>query len=232
MKAVSAYRPLLQKLNYTFKDEQILKLALSHRSVGSQNYERLEFLGDAVLNYVVGHELYERFPKVREGDLSRLRASLVKGEVLAEIGKELELGDLLHLGPGELKSGGFRRASILADAVEAIIGAVEQDSGFEAARDLVYHLYRERLDTVDPSSQLKDPKTQLQEFLQARGEELPRYEVAKIEGADHNQQFTVECHVAMLRDCVVGMAASRRKAEQKAAKQALEKLQKTQLQKK
>jgi len=226
MKPGSAYRPLLQKLHYTFKDVQLLELALSHRSIGSQNNERLEFLGDAVLNYVVGHELYQRFPKGREGDLSRLRASLVKGEVLAEIGKELELGDLLRLGPGELKSGGFRRASILADTVEAIIGAVEQDGGFTAARELVYHLYRDRLDHADPASQLKDPKTQLQEFLQGRAEDLPRYEVVNVEGADHNQQFTVECHVDMLKGSVQGVGSSRRKAEQKAAKLALERLKK------
>lgn len=221
-----SYQPLIKKLDYQFNDVELLELALSHRSIGSANNERLEFLGDAVLNYVIGHELFVRFPQVREGELSRLRASLVKGELLAEIGKELELGDLLNLGPGELKSGGFRRSSILADAVEAIIGAVEQDAGFEAARKLIYHLYRERLQNIDLNQQLKDPKTQLQEFLQGRGQDLPRYEVIKVEGADHNQQFTVECHVESLTQSLTAVGTSRRKAEQKVARLALEQLQK------
>jgi ribonuclease-3 len=223
----TSYQALLKKLDYQFKDLELLQLALSHRSVGSKNNERLEFLGDAVLNYVIGHELFARFPKAREGELSRLRASLVKGELLAKIGKELELGDLLNLGPGELKSGGFRRSSILADAVEAIIGAVEQDAGFEAARKLIYHLYRERLQNIDINQQLKDPKTQLQEYLQGRGQGLPRYEVVNVDGADHNQQFTVECHVEILNKSVSAVGSSRRKAEQKAAKQTLEQLQKS-----
>lgn len=224
MKSDLLYPALLKKLAYQFKDLKLLELALTHRSVGSANNERLEFLGDAVLNFVIGRELFSRFPQAREGELSRLRASLVKGERLAEIGKELELGDLLNLGPGELKSGGFRRSSILADAVEAIIGAVEQDGGFEAACALVYHLYRGRLDKIDLKHQQKDPKTQLQEYLQARAENLPRYEVVNVEGADHNQQFTVECHVDMLNKPVIGNGGSRRKAEQQAAQLTLEQL--------
>ncbi len=225
MSTSPGYQSLLKKLDYSFQDPQLLERALTHRSVGSQNYERLEFLGDALLSYVIGRELYTRFPQAREGELSRLRASLVKGELLAEIGRDLELGDLLILGPGELKSGGFRRASILADAVEAIIGAVELDGGFEAARALVYHLYRERLQNLDLKQQLKDPKTQLQEYLQARQANLPRYTIHKVEGDDHNQQFTIDCHVELLDKVVTGIGTSRRKAEQKAAKKALEQLQ-------
>ncbi|MFC1747263.1 ribonuclease III [Pseudomonadota bacterium] len=212
---------LLRALDYQFLDQSLLEQALTHRSMGSTNNERLEFLGDAILGAVVAAELYQRFPRSTEGELTRLRAALVKGDSLAEIGFELDLGDYIRLGTGELKSGGFRRASILACAIEALIGAVYLDSGSEAARQLILKLYAERLKNVSPEDELKDPKTRLQEFLQSKKQSLPIYELIKVEGEAHAQTFYIECKVEGLDLAVQGKGVSRRKAEQAAAKEVL-----------
>lgn len=216
---------LRRALGYEFSDPDLLDVALRHRSAGAMHNERLEFLGDSVLNFVIASALYRRFPAATEGMLSRMRASLVKGDTLAEIARELELGEYLHLGSGELKSGGFRRGSILADAFEALIGAVYEDGGIGAAQDLVLRFFESRLDESRPAMALKDPKTRLQEFLQARGRPLPEYRVAEVQGQAHNQTFTVECLVEGLDGPSLGTGSSRRKAEQRAAEQALERLQ-------
>lgn len=217
-------RTLSRKLEYTFNDTQLLEAALTHRSVGSANYERLEFLGDAILSFIISEQLYQRFSKADEGTLSRCRASLVKGETLAELASELQLGEFLNLGPGELKSGGFRRESILADALEAIIGAVYLDGGFEAVKALVLALYQDHLARVSPTVSLKDPKTRLQEYLQSRRLPLPNYEMTGAEGKAHKQTFTVTCTVEGLEQVAIGTGSSRRKAEQAAALQVLEML--------
>lgn len=184
---------LQQKLNYQFKDISLLKQALTHRSVGKNNNERLEFLGDSILGVVISRDLYQRFPKVDEGKLSRLRSHLVRGQTLAKIATTLELSDVLIVGSGELKSGGYRRESIQADAVEAIFGAIFLDSDFGMINQVILDLYRERLNNIKPSDSLKDPKTRLQEYLQKRGKSLPKYELIKTIGKDHNAVFVVNC---------------------------------------
>ena len=212
---------LEKKIGYQFKDENYFKLALTHRSANGTHNERLEFLGDSILSFVIADELYHRFPKVDEGDMSRMRATLVRGHTLAELGREFQLGDYLYLGPGELKSGGFRRDSILADAVEAIIGAIYLDSDTETIRGIILSWYQTRLDSIEPGVSQKDPKTRLQEYLQGRRKPLPTYTVTKIKGEAHNQEFTIECIVAGLDEPVIGKGSSRRKAEQSAADIAL-----------
>jgi ribonuclease-3 len=212
---------LCQALGYAVRDTQLLAEALTHRSAAGRNNERLEFLGDAILNFVIAAELFRSYPQASEGELSRLRANLVKGDTLAKLARELVLGDYLRLGSGELKSGGFRRTSILADALEAIFGAVYLDSDFETCRGLILGLYRYRLAELPAVDELKDPKTRLQEYLQARQQALPVYNVLAVSGEAHAQSFTVECYIAgALRTIAVG--TSRRKAEQEAARQALE----------
>ncbi|MFA0084134.1 ribonuclease III [Vibrio sp. 10N.286.49.C2] len=215
---------LEKKLDYQFNDSERLELALTHRSANGTHNERLEFLGDSILSFVVADDLYHRFPKINEGDMSRMRATLVRGHTLAELGREFGLGDYLKLGPGELKSGGFRRDSILADAVEAIIGAIYLDSDVEKVREVVLGWYKSRLDAIEPGISQKDPKTRLQEFLQGRRKPLPVYTVTNIKGEAHNQEFTVSCEVMGLDKPVVGLGTSRRKAEQAAAEMALEKV--------
>ncbi len=212
---------LEKKIGYSFNSADLLNLALTHRSANSQHNERLEFLGDSILSFVIADELYHRFPKINEGDMSRMRATLVRGQTLAELGREFELGDYLKLGPGELKSGGYRRDSILADAVEAIIGASYLDSNVEVVRDVVLSWYQSRLEAIKPGISQKDPKTQLQEFLQGRRKPLPVYTVDKIKGEAHNQEFTVSCDIAGVSTPVIGKGTSRRKAEQSAAELAL-----------
>ncbi|ERM59861.1 MULTISPECIES: ribonuclease III [Vibrio] len=215
---------LERKIGYQFNDADLIHLALTHRSAAGKHNERLEFLGDSILSFVIADDLYHRFPKVNEGDMSRMRATLVRGHTLAELGREFELGDYLKLGPGELKSGGFRRDSILADAVEAIIGAVYLDSDTEVVRGIILSWYQSRLDAIQPGVSQKDPKTRLQEFLQGRRNPLPVYTVTNIKGEAHNQEFTVECEVAGVDKPVIGKGTSRRKAEQAAAETALEQL--------
>lgn len=210
------------KLGYQFNDAELLTLALTHRSASGKHNERLEFLGDSILSFVIADELYRRFPKINEGDMSRMRATLVRGNTLAELGREFDLGDYLKLGPGELKSGGFRRDSILADAVEAIIGGIYLDSDIEKVREIILSWYLVRLEAIKPGVSQKDPKTRLQEFLQGKRSPLPVYEVTLIKGEAHNQEFTVSCDVAGIATPVIGKGTSRRKAEQAAAETALE----------
>lgn len=212
---------LERKLGHTFKNQDLMLLALTHRSFSSRNNERLEFLGDAILNFVAGEALFERFPQAREGQLSRLRARLVKGETLALLARGFDLGDHLRLGSGELKSGGFRRESILADALEALIGAIYLDAGLETVRERVLDWLSGELDSLTLVDTNKDPKTRLQEFLQSRACELPRYEVVDIQGEPHCRIFFVECQVSLLNDKTHGQGASRRIAEQVAAAAAL-----------
>ncbi|MGL5488723.1 MAG: ribonuclease III, partial [Shewanella sp.] len=192
----------------------------------NKHNERLEFLGDSILSIVISDALYHQFPKATEGDLSRMRATLVRGDTLTLIAQAFKLGDYLFLGPGELKSGGFRRESILADAVEAIIGALYLDSDLEVCRKLLLNWYAERLAEIQPGVNQKDAKTLLQEYLQGLKKPLPDYQVINIEGDAHDQTFTVECRIDDLSQSVIGVASSRRKAEQIAAAQVLELLKK------
>jgi len=212
---------LLKQLEYSFVNAELLDEALTHRSAAAKNNERLEFLGDGILNFVIAHELFKRYPDVQEGDLSRLRATLVNKESLAEIAKHLNLSEVIKLGSGELKSGGFRRPSILADAVESIFGAVYSDSGFESCRDLIVRLYEKRLASPIDLQSLKDAKTQLQELLQSRHYALPEYQVVKITGQAHAQVFHVRCSIEKMNIQVDGEGRSRRKAEQVAAEKAI-----------
>lgn len=219
---IDKLKRLERKLCYRFIDDDLLKRAITHRSAGSRHNERLEFLGDSILSLVIAEALFHRFPDVSEGDMSRMRATLVREKTLAELAREFELGDYLILGPGELKSGGFRRESILADTVEAIIGAIYLDAGMEAIRPLLLQWYAERLDGIRPGADQKDPKTRLQELLQGRRKPLPSYVVIKVKGEAHNQEFTVQCEIEGESAIVVGVGSSRRKAEQAAAEKALE----------
>ncbi len=217
----SKQQQLCQKLQVKFQDPALLQQALTHRSADPKNNERLEFLGDAILSLVIAEALFMRFPQVKEGKLSRLRASLVRGETLAELGRELNLGEVLVLGPGELKSGGFRRESILADAVEAIFGAVYLDCGYQAARELIMHLYDERLLSIDVSEAVKDPKTRLQELLQSRKLPLPIYIVKELKSDQQQPVFEASCQVSLLDKLVIAQGTSHRKAEKRAAERAL-----------
>ena len=214
---------LLQKaLGYTFAEPQLLQQALTHRSAGSRNNERLEFLGDAILGCVIAEELYERYPRAREGELSRLRATLVRRESLAEIAQELELGRYLNLGSGERKSGGYRRDSILSDALEALFGAIYLDTGFRSTRSCILALFAIKLESLSGAASLKDAKTRLQEYLQALRKPLPEYIVTEVSGEAHAQSFRVDC---VVRDIDVeptqGAGSSRRQAEQEAAEKML-----------
>lgn len=218
------YQRLERKLGHTFQDKSLMELALTHRSFKGKNNERLEYLGDAILGYVIAEHLYSRFPDAKEGQLSRLRARLVKGVTLSEIAREFELGDYLRLGPGELKSGGFRRDSILADAVESLIGATFLDAGHDVAKEMVLRWYEKRLDSPSLELTEKDPKTKLQEYLQAKKQALPIYEVVRTEGEAHAQTFYVRCVIAEANIQIDASGPSRRHAEQDAARAALEQL--------
>ncbi len=213
---------LSQAIGHRFANPALLEEALTHRSKGNVNNERLEFLGDAVLGFVVADALCERFPQEPEGVLTRFRAALVKRETLAEMARAYDFGAYLRLGPGELKSGGFRRDSILADAFEAVIGAIYRDAGLPPARDFILRSLGDRFDSLEAR---KDPKTRLQELLQARRLPLPQYTVTDTRGGGHEQQFEVECRVEGLKSPTHGVGGSRRKAEQVAAQQALEALE-------
>lgn len=209
-------------LGYSFSDNSLLRNALTHRSVSSENNERLEFLGDSVLNFVIAAELFQNYSRAPEGDLSRLRASLVNKETLVKVAQKLDLGDFIFLGSGELKSGGFRRKSILADALEAIFGAVYLDAGFDVCKQLILRLYEPWLSAGVDIERLKDPKTRLQEYLQSRRQVLPEYEVVEAFGKPHAQTFKVKCTVVGLDHEIYGIGSSRRKAEQQAAEAMLE----------
>lgn len=212
---------LQRKLSYIFVQPPLLLQALTHRSANGKHNERLEFLGDSILSFVIADALYHRFPRVDEGDMSRMRATLVRGNTLAELAREFELGECLRLGPGELKSGGFRRDSILADTVEAIIGAIFLDSNIDTIQEVILLWYHTRLAAICPGDKQKDPKTRLQEFLQGRHLPLPTYLVTQVKGEAHDQEFTIQCQISGLTDSVVGVGTSRRKAEQSAAEEAL-----------
>lgn len=219
---MSDLEQLATRLGYQFHNSDLLETALTHRSANKNHYERMEFLGDAVLNLVVSSELYSRYTSASEGELSRLRAHLVKGESLSAIASEFSLGNFLRLGSGELKSGGYRRKSILADVLESIIGAIYLDAGFAAAQAFILRVFADRIASAGDIKELKDPKTRLQEYLQAKALPLPHYEVVKTSGQAHNQVFEVSCVVTMLDKPICASGSSRRKAEQAAAEKVLE----------
>ena len=221
---LTSYEKLFQVLGYNFENNDLIKAALSHRSVGKINNERLEFLGDSLVNFFIADELYRCFPRAKEGELSRLRAHLVRGETLAEIGVHFELGQYLHLGIGERKSGGANRHSILADAVEAIIGAIYLDAGIQRCRECVLAWFKPRIENLTLTTTAKDPKTLLQELLQGRGKGLPIYTMTTVAGEPHKQLFTVQCSIAPLGFITEGTGSTRRKAEQIAAQKMLDKL--------
>jgi ribonuclease-3 len=216
---------LESRLGYRFKDRALLEAALTHRSAGSVHNERLEFLGDAVLGLIVATELYRRLPDASEGELSRFRASLVNGTMLGSVALELQLGDAIAMGSGELKSGGYRRSSILADAFEAVLGAIYLDSDLNACREVVRHCFGRRLETLPDPVSLIDPKTRLQEWLQSRQMRLPEYRLLSERGEPHKRVFRVECRVLDLSIEAEAEASSRRKAQQAAASRILEQIE-------
>lgn len=213
---------LSRLLAYDFKQEALLTQALTHRSHAASNNERLEFLGDGVLNFIIAHQLFQKFPKLSEGDLSRLRAQLVKESTLSDIAISINIGESLRLGEGELKSAGWRRPSVLADALEAIIGAIFLDSGFQSAESVVIKLFTPLLEKIDPKAIGKDPKSLLQEYLQGRKLDVPEYQVLATEGEAHCQIFRVQCYLTQLNITTQGEGTSRRNAEQQAAQLAYE----------
>ncbi len=217
---------LCKKLGLSFTQPQLFTLALTHRSMGAKNNERLEFLGDSVLGFVIAEALYKKFPKAPEGVLSRLRANLVNQDSLATLAREHQLGDYLILGSGELKSGGFRRASILSDALEAIMGAILLDQGIEPCRQWILQIFTERLAELSLDNWQKDPKTRLQELLQAKGLNVPVYNLISQSGLPHEQIFKIECTVDLFSKTMVGTGVSRKKAEQQVAELMLKKITK------
>jgi ribonuclease-3 len=219
---VTPFARLQTVIHYQFISEDLLQKALTHRSYSrNNNNETLEFLGDSILGLVISEHLFCRMQGATEGELSRVRASLVKEDALATVARDIELGSYLQLGGGELKSGGYRRASILSDAMEALFGAIYLDAGFEQCRQTILFLYQEYLVTLPAAGKLKDPKTALQEYLQGRKLQLPEYEVVKTEGKSHDQTFTIECRIQDLDFVTQGRGSSRKKAEQIAASNAL-----------
>jgi len=215
---------LQRKIDYQFQDTGLLKQALTHRSAGHKHNERLEFLGDAILNLTIAEALFHQFPKCNEGELSRMRATLVREPTLALLARDFQLGDYLSLGQGELKSGGFRRESILADCVEALIGAISLDSSLANATEIVTRWYQPLLKDIQPGDNQKDAKTRLQEYLQGNRLPVPTYNIVNIQGEAHNQLFTVECSIQNNDRTFIGKGSSRRKAEQAAAEQILQEL--------
>ena len=218
---------LMRALNYQFDDLALRKLALTHRSKGAKNYERLEFLGDSILGFVVADWLYANYPQLAEGKLSRMRSSLVRKETLALVARQLKLSEYLILGEGELKSGGFNRDSILADSVESIIGALYLDSGFATASEFILHNFACHFDNISEESTFKDAKSQLQEVMQKNALNLPSYKIVEAVGEQHDQEFTVECRILDVNITSLATAKSRRLAEQKAAADALEQFKKS-----
>ncbi len=213
---------LEKKLDYNFNDQSLLRLAMTHRSRGAKNYERLEFLGDSILGFVVAEWLYRNYPELAEGKLSRMRSSLVRKETLAIVARSLNLSDYLILGEGELKSGGFNRDSILADTVESIIGALYLDAGFAIADNFIQRNFKTHFENISETSTHKDPKSRLQEAMQKRGLALPVYEIVETMGAQHDQEFTIECRLLESSLVSRSTARSRRSAEQAAASEMLD----------
>ncbi|MES2772303.1 MAG: ribonuclease III [Pseudomonadota bacterium] len=218
---------LEQAIGHRFTDSALLTAALTHRSHSTPHNERLEFIGDSILNCLVARQLFDRFPSMPEGDLSRLRANLVCQDSLHQLALALSLGDYLRLGEGELKSGGQQRPSMLADALEALLGALWLDSGFAAVESLIQRLYAERFASIVPGQAIKDPKTRLQEYLQRRRMPLPQYALLEVQGKSHEQHFRIACRVDELKVNTEGNGSSRRIAEQRAAESALHILEKT-----
>lgn len=216
---------LSQKLGLQFNNPELFIIALTHRSFSAKNNERLEFLGDSILGFVIAEQLYQRFPNAAEGDLSRLRASLVNQSALAELARQYQMGHYLLLGSGELKSGGFRRDSILSDALEAIIGALFLDQGIKACQQWIAFLFADKLNSLSLDNSQKDPKTQLQELMQAKRLDLPEYELINQSGLAHEQTFEVRCSVKLISKTTTGKGISRKKAEQAAAEQMLKLLE-------
>ncbi|MBK4765186.1 MAG: ribonuclease III [Pantoea sp. Brub] len=212
---------LQKKLNYKFTNLELLHQALTHRSANSRHNERLEFLGDSILNYVITNFLYHQFPYVNEGDMSRMRATLVRGNTLAEMARKFNLGECLNLGTGELKSGGYRRASILADTIEALIGSIFLDSNINTVEKLILAWYKIQLDAISPGDKQKDYKTRLQEYLQSQHLPLPIYLMVLVRGEAHDQEFTIHCKITGINEPIIGIGFSKRKAEQAAAEKAL-----------
>jgi ribonuclease-3 len=217
-------KQLISTLSYEFKDPMWLQKALTHRSFDSENNERLEFLGDSILNFTIAELLFKKFPNLPEGDLSRLRASLVKSNSLSHVAVKIGIGDFILLGEGEMKSAGWRRPSILADVIEAIIGAIYLDGGLIPAQDFITRNFMEFLTDIDPRKIAKDSKTELQELLQSKKLLLPKYEIVDIKGEAHAQEFTVKCSIQQLDMSTEGSGPSRRAAEQEAASYAIEKI--------
>lgn len=215
---------LQKQINYSFKNIDLLIHALTHRSANKIHNERLEYLGDSILSYVIAEALFERFPKVDEGDLSQMRSSLVCGETLAKIGQNFNIGDSMILGPGELKSGGHRRESIISDAVEAIIGAIYLDSDIQTIKQLILAWYQTRLVQIQPGIKQKDSKTRLQEYLQGQRQNRPVYLIVEVIGDDHDQEFVVQCKLENDNNQYLGRGVNRRKAEQAAAQMAIDNL--------
>lgn len=215
---------LQRALGYEFVDPQLLDLALTHCSAGKRNNERLEFLGDSIINHIIAESIYRQAPAASEGDMTRMRASLVRQETLAEVATELKLGDHVRLGPGERKSGGHRRDSILADALEAVAGAILLDSGLEQCQRSVHRWFGRRLQELSTNAVAKDAKTRLQEFLQGRNYPLPEYDLLSVQGEDHDRRFHVACRLQQPQMVVEADGSSRRKAEQNAAEAALARL--------
>ncbi|HTM63381.1 MAG TPA: ribonuclease III [Gammaproteobacteria bacterium] len=220
------FSELSKKISYEFKNQELLQIAMTHRSYGGDHNERLEFLGDAVVNFVIAEILYHRFPKATEGELSRWRASLVNREVLAQLAKKYDLGAHLLLGPGEVRSGGNERLSILSCAIEALIGAVYIDGGFDAVNKCIAGCFDDLINSLSSASSHKDPKTLLQEYLQSQKMQLPVYTVESVEGEAHQQLFIVSCQVDGVSGKTVGRGTSRRRAEQDSAQAMLEVLTK------
>lgn len=216
-----ALSTLCENLGYQFNDLQLLELALTHRSYGVLNNERLEFLGDGVLNFITTEHLYKEFTNLSEGGLSRLRANLVNGEVLATLAIELNISDYLRLGAGEMKSGGPHRRSILSNTMEAVIGAIFLDGGIDACRERIYDWYEARFNSITEEGVKKDPKSSLQEYVQSKKMAMPYYEVLAIEGKEHNQNFRVRCRIPDTSKSALGCGTSRRRAEQEAAQKLL-----------
>ncbi|WDI78873.1 ribonuclease III [Candidatus Purcelliella pentastirinorum] len=215
---------LQKKIGYTFSNQKILKQTLTHRSANKQHNERMEFLGDAILNYVISSTLYKNFPTIREGNMSRIRSNLVNGNTLTIIAKEFTLGQYLNLGPGEIKNKGFKKKSILANSIEALIGGIFLDSNIITIEKIILKWYKKKLQNIYPNKIFKDPKTRLQEYLQKMNLPLPSYSLIKMEGITHEQKFTIQCKINNKTDLILGIGLSKKKAEQEAAKQALIKL--------
>ena len=225
---VESFAALEKVLGHEFKDKELLSLALTHRSRNARNYERLEFLGDSILGFVVAEQLFQRFSDETEGKLSRMRASLVRKETLARLSRDLGVGDFLRLGEGELKSGGFQRESILADVFESLIGALYLDAGLPVARTFIERNYADLLEKITPGRTFKDPKSRLQESMQKRGMSLPDYRIVMTRGVQHKQEFTVRCQLNELPIEAEASAKTRRLAEQKAADLVLKQLEQSQ----